>query len=1418
MPIGIKNAERVRLTGQTMEVRFVDAKGGSYTYNITIDRELGEGNSSICYEATVFKSKNGIGQKRILKQFYPDPKAYEIDTEIQGINLNIRGFDQNEDVRKLSELFEAAYRNQVEMSNREELAGVIVRPDLNHFDGSTKYILYEPDYGEPLQRNQIGSLKETVRIFYQFAAALEKLHGQRIIHMDLKPENVLVTANQEIKFFDFDASINMDQIPEIHLEDIRGDENQKLLAPELRLQNQREFEQNKRDFLNERVDIYSFGAILFSFLLDRYPGMDDCRSRDYEKELRQSYNEKYRGELTEKEADRLCQIIWKCIQSDLSAKGRYKTTHDLVKDLEELWDLVSAPIANRRKEFQAVNGRLQAAYVMDQYPLSRFRRKSGNKAWRMDVLIAGDDPVGDSFFENIFACAQMLDTRIVLRLASKGAKERLDSLFGKWPLLKKTTELYLNEIPVAKIPDSRKTELDLSITKTPFAEIWFYDWDSSSRKISDLYLSMKDHSEISWVILADDCIEKNITHAGDLEEEAASSGQPIFIGYLDERGDGFDLRKMKPKHKNVVACPFSCNDKYSLEEKEFTEGIRKQALLLHKHYMREWNECANKLEIWKDFSSSSYNVNSSLCSVLSIPYKLESIGIKTTGTEAAAEFYYEVLCGTEKAKKLRNKLIYLEHRRWMCFMVTEGYEKPSKEQISKYAFKGKNDQRSKEGEKKLHPMICDSDPEGGVRLHELSHQAWEKPNFQDIAKREGRPFDELDCMSVWLHQLCSRRVEKMNLEEGDLRDIFSALERNMRDEKFSDEEFEVLRALKIACQRMLDNESNVNHLWDRMCKEFDLMIRNHDKKAKLHGNEVADALKALKNTMRVVVERNKYHDYKSSDQTILEAIPLLLLSEDPIRRVLKPAGSQTWHNIVSSLIMEPDELILYTDQPEELEQELIESFLQEERGLKIAVKVCSMDDLYSLKITKRSLKSVLDITGLTAMETFEITNKQNLASIPAIIFKDGQIQSMCGRSEADYYSALRRHLTVKETFRLFHSNIYSDDEKNPMVGLSSNYENLWRAYIRMNPFRWRQVVDALYQLEEGTYWKIDTGNILNDPVTKTFRQIPRTLILDTEIDKVLEDLRSRKFIENGYSLPGTEQMGTVTIRTKYADVSQYIDGMFYLARKHCYMHKFRFIESHREAMTGKPSDQILYYIHDDTLVVDRDMADEIRDGKRKSDIVQEALIYLYDQKSKKGESMILEPMDEKPMIEKKTVKGKDGFHIQFVYRNHSTKECLMKEGNILEAYTYHSIWNGAFVDDVKLNVAFTWDAERADDSLVRGAITNEIDLVCTKNMQTYFISCKQTRPQKEYLQEIKFFADYFGIDGKAIIITSSWETSSKILEDREKDVLTNRSKKMEVYYITRGMLGDSLEEMNRGSLPRYIQNIIDGKKDWMTLD
>ena len=95
MAVGIKNSERVRLTGQNIKMSFLDVERNQYVYDVSVDKYLGEGSSCICYEVTVRKNEMDIGQKRVLKQFYPDPEIYEIDAQMIGLQMDIKGYSDD---------------------------------------------------------------------------------------------------------------------------------------------------------------------------------------------------------------------------------------------------------------------------------------------------------------------------------------------------------------------------------------------------------------------------------------------------------------------------------------------------------------------------------------------------------------------------------------------------------------------------------------------------------------------------------------------------------------------------------------------------------------------------------------------------------------------------------------------------------------------------------------------------------------------------------------------------------------------------------------------------------------------------------------------------------------------------------------------------------------------------------------------------------------------------------------------------------------------------------------------------------------------------------------------------------------------------------------------------------------------------
>lgn len=110
--------------------------------------------------------------------------------------------------------------------------------------------------GSPLQ----GPIpeKEAVRLAIQIASALEEAHGRGILHRDLKPANILVTAKGTAKLLDFGLA-KLTTGSEVKVtKTIEGTlvGTAAYMAPE----------QAQGKPLDERSDIFSFGAVLYEML------------------------------------------------------------------------------------------------------------------------------------------------------------------------------------------------------------------------------------------------------------------------------------------------------------------------------------------------------------------------------------------------------------------------------------------------------------------------------------------------------------------------------------------------------------------------------------------------------------------------------------------------------------------------------------------------------------------------------------------------------------------------------------------------------------------------------------------------------------------------------------------------------------------------------------------------------------------------------------------------------------------------------------------------------------------------------------------------------------------------------------------------------------------------------------------------
>ena len=136
--------------------------------------------------------------------------------------------------------------------------------DVGHEDeGNIDYFVMEYVSGKTLKDFIVfnGKLNYTtaIEIAIQIAKALDCAHRNNIIHRDIKPQNILVTENGDVKVTDFGIAKSSTASTITNTTTIMGSAH--YLSPE----------QAKGTFIDGRSDIYSLGIVLYEMLTGRLP-------------------------------------------------------------------------------------------------------------------------------------------------------------------------------------------------------------------------------------------------------------------------------------------------------------------------------------------------------------------------------------------------------------------------------------------------------------------------------------------------------------------------------------------------------------------------------------------------------------------------------------------------------------------------------------------------------------------------------------------------------------------------------------------------------------------------------------------------------------------------------------------------------------------------------------------------------------------------------------------------------------------------------------------------------------------------------------------------------------------------------------------------------------------------------------------
>lgn len=272
---------------------------------------------------------------------------------------------------------------------------------------------------------------------------------------------------------------------------------------------------------------------------------------------------------------------------------------------------------------------------------------------------------------------------------------------------------------------------------------------------------------------------------------------------------------------------------------------------------------------YERFKADSYNYLSSTALALSLKYKLADLGIKMDDYDIAAQAFWKAIQDEKNAETL-NKVIALEHRRWVLNLCTAGWTAPSEEKRQKYYDDCIERCSVKDKENKIHPCIVRStvDTPLSTGIFSCDRIAWDIKSAANDSQ-----LDELDRMSVELHRRMLSRAnayaKKNPLEREEVLEISERFHQENINER-TNREWE---RFQFCLKNILDGSWSYSKQYDLYKERFLKILKDCSDACR---NYVEERIESLSRKFWPVIECNLYRDYKKYDEILVRKIPFIL--------------------------------------------------------------------------------------------------------------------------------------------------------------------------------------------------------------------------------------------------------------------------------------------------------------------------------------------------------------------------------------------------------------------------------------------------------------------------------------------------------------------------------------------------------------
>ena len=163
------------------------------------------------------------------------------------------------------------------------------------------------------------SFKESASIAIQVARGIEAAHNKNIIHRDIKPQNIMLLQNGNIKVTDFGIARFSRSETRTMTESAIGSVH--YISPE----------QARGEITDDKADLYSVGVVLYEMLTGQLPFQSDSAVSVAIMQLQS--DPKSPRELNDQIPVGLEQITMKAMQKDV--RDRYQSAAEMLLDLDE---------------------------------------------------------------------------------------------------------------------------------------------------------------------------------------------------------------------------------------------------------------------------------------------------------------------------------------------------------------------------------------------------------------------------------------------------------------------------------------------------------------------------------------------------------------------------------------------------------------------------------------------------------------------------------------------------------------------------------------------------------------------------------------------------------------------------------------------------------------------------------------------------------------------------------------------------------------------------------------------------------------------------------------------------------------------------------------------------------------------------